>query len=141
VFFFTFHTQFYKIPFSGSYSALAILFTLLFPTIVLMGLLFGSFFKTRLMALIVFMVSAYPFFLVSGYAWPFQSLPQGLKYIALLLPSTPFFSAYTVCTKMGGSVSDINPQLLHMVLLASVYYILFRIRFGSIGKKLNCSTR
>jgi ABC-2 type transport system permease protein len=135
VFFFTFHSQFYKIPFSGSYSALAILFTLLFPTIVLMGLLFGSFFKTRLMALIVFMVSAYPFFLISGYAWPFQSLPQGLKYIALLLPSTPFFSAYTVCTKMGGTLNDVVPQLLQMVLLICGYYILFWIRITSIGKK------
>jgi ABC-2 type transport system permease protein len=132
VFFFTFHTQLYKVPFSGSYIALALLFTLLFPSILLIGLLLGSFFKTRLMSLIVFMVSAYPVFLVSGYAWPFQSLPIILRYVAELLPSTPFFSAYTVCTKMGGTISDIIPQIGQMILLACVYYILFLIRFNNM---------
>ncbi|HEX2959035.1 MAG TPA: ABC transporter permease [Chitinispirillaceae bacterium] len=135
VFFFTFHTQLYKVPFSGSFSALAVLFMLLFPSMVLMGLLFGSFFKTRLMALIVFMVTSYPVFLISGYAWPFQSIPQSLIYIAQLLPSTPFFSAYTVCTKMGGTINDIIPQIAHMILLASGYYILYWIRFNYMGKR------
>lgn len=134
VFFFTFHSHFYKVPFSGSYTALTILFMLLFPSMVLMGLLFGSFFKTRLMALIVFMVSAYPIFLVSGYAWPLQGLPQVLKYVAQLLPSTPFFSAYTVCTKMGGSISDVMPQILHMVLLATAYYVAYWVRFQYLGR-------
>lgn len=140
VFYLTFHTQLYKVPFSGSFGALTLLFSLLFPSMILVGLLFGSFFKTRLMALIVFMVSAYPVFLVSGYAWPFQSLPESLKYVAQLLPSTPFFSAYTICTKMGGSINDIRPQMLQMVLLASVYYILFWVRFNYLGKKMNCNT-
>lgn len=135
VFFFTFHTEFYKVPFSGSFSALTVLFLLLFPSMVLMGLLFGSFFKTRLMALIVFMVTAYPVFLVSGYAWPFQSIPQSLIYVAQLLPSTPFYSAYVVCTKMGGTINDIIPQILQMVLLFCIYYVLYWMRFICIGKK------
>jgi ABC-2 type transport system permease protein len=141
VFYFTFHTQLYKIPFSGSHGALALIFSLLFTSMILVGLLLGSFFKTRLMALIVFMVSAYPVFLVSGYAWPFQSLPECLQYAAQLLPSTPFFSAYSICTKMGGSINDILPQLLQMVLLACVYYILFLMRYYYMGKQHQVGNR
>jgi ABC-2 type transport system permease protein len=137
VFYFTFHAQLYKVPFFGSYTALSVLFMLLFPVIIIMGLFFGSFFKTRLMALIVLMVSAYPIFLVSGYAWPFQSLPPFLQYAAELLPSTPFFSAYTVCTKMGGALVEIIPQILHLIVLTAIYYVLYWIRFTFFLKEKN----
>ncbi|RBL90789.1 ABC transporter permease [Chitinophaga flava] len=31
-----------------------------------------------------------PFFLMCGYAWPFESMPKPLQWLSSLLPLTPF---------------------------------------------------
>lgn len=132
--FFTFQSHLYKIPFHGSYLALTILLTVTFISVIAMAHALASVFKTRLMALIVFMVSSYPLFLMSGYAWPLQSIPEYLQLIATLLPSTPLFDAYVVCTKMGGTIRDIIPQIIHIASLGIFYYVLFAIMLSKLKR-------
>lgn len=132
--FFTIHSSIYKVPFNGSYPALFILLTLLFISVIAMSLFFSTFFKSRFMALLVFMVSSYPLFLMSGYAWPLESLPPVLQKLTQIFPSTPFFQAYVVCTKMGGSLSDIKMQVVQISILGIIYYIFFAIRIGQLKR-------
>ncbi len=137
--FFTIHSSIYKVPFNGSYFTLFISLTLLFVSVIAMSLFFSTFFKSRFMALLVFMVSSYPLFLMSGYAWPLESLPPVLQKLTQIFPSTPFFQAYVVCTKMGGTLSDIKTQIIQISILSIIYYIFFAVRIGQL-KRSNLST-
>lgn len=133
--FFTIHSSIYKVPFNGSYFTLFIILTLLFVSVIAMSLFFSTFFKSRFMALLVFMVSSYPLFLMSGYAWPLESLPPVLQKLTQIFPSTPFFQAYVVCTKMGGTLSDIKMQIIQISFLAIIYYILFAARISQFKRR------
>ncbi|HEX3019140.1 MAG TPA: ABC transporter permease [Chitinispirillaceae bacterium] len=132
--FFTLHTRLYHVPLNGPYSGLILLCFLLFCSVIPMSLFLASFFKTRLMTLIVFMVSSYPIFFLSGYSWPFEGLPRYLQVISSFLPTTHFFKAYAVCTSMGCNTKEVFPEAFQIALLGLLYFVLFQLRLLVISK-------
>lgn len=70
-------------------------FTALFVfTITCLGMMLSLLFKSTTSALIVLMFYSMPTFLISGYSWPFFSLPIGLQIVGLLFPSTYYFDSF-----------------------------------------------
>lgn len=133
--FFTVHPMLYTVPLRGSAFALAVLLSIHLLSIIILALLLSSFFKTRFMALCVLMVTSYPIFLLSGYTWPFQSMNGFMQLIAQLLPSTPFFRSYLICTQMGGTLKSCCLQIAQMCLLAAMYCSLLILRVNSLKKR------
>jgi len=115
--YFTLYAWIYHIPISGSISAAVSLMLLHIASIILWSLLISSFFKTRLMALCIFVFTSYPLFLLSGFSWPLSLLPRYLFYFSQCLPSTPFINAFCTITQKNGSWADVLPQFIHMLIL------------------------
>lgn len=132
--FFTFHFQLYKLPFEGSIGALTILTSLQFTAIILIGMLAGTFFPSKLVTLVVLVFSSYPIFLLSGYSWPIQAFPVPLKIVAFLLPQTSYFQAFTIVTQEGGLLHDILPQIFHIIGCIIVLYAAFTVRISYLKK-------
>ncbi|WP_434978824.1 ABC transporter permease [Daejeonia sp. YH14] len=115
----------------GSYLSLAVLTWLFISVIIVLGMLIGSFFKTKLFAFQVLVFTSYPIFLITGYSMPYQSLPKLIRMCADILPTTPFLKAYISVVQAGGGISDNIPEIIHLIVLWLVFIILllFRLQY------------
>ena len=131
LFFYTVVFQVFQISFKGD-AWLVSLFTFFFLLSVIYFTIFlASFFKTQTGLMEVFAFSSYPIFLVSGYSWPLDSLPNVLQWLAKLVPLTPYYHAILRITRMGAEFRHVQGDLIHLVVLTliamSAAYI--RMRF------------
>ncbi|HWW40952.1 ABC transporter permease [Pedobacter sp.] len=124
-----------NIPMRGSGFQLGLLFFLLLLTLIPMAQFIGSLFKSQLICLQVMAFSTYPIFLITGYTWPYESLPLPLQWISSLLPTTPFIKIYTAIVQAGASITTDLGTLFHLILLWLLYSILAYYRIHIISKK------
>lgn len=130
----TVYYRIYSIPFNGSLTELMSLFLLHFCSMAVWSFFIASFFKNTVMALGTFLFTSYPVFLLSGYSWPEQCLPSFLRFFADILPSTPFFKAYTGLTRMECGMRDVSTYVTEMVILASIGLFLLILRLAYLRK-------
>jgi ABC-2 type transport system permease protein len=118
------------LPMRGSGFELGILLFVLLLTLVPMAQIIGSLFKSQLLCLQIMAFSTYPIFLITGYTWPFESLPLVVQWMSMLLPTTPFIKVYTAIVQSGASLSSMMGLMLHLLLLwlfySSICYMRFR---------------
>jgi ABC-2 type transport system permease protein len=100
-----------------------------------MGMFVGSFFKRRITVFSILGFTSYPFFLLSGCAWPEQQLSGALKLFAMLFPSTPFLRAIQSLTQRGNGLGSISGELLNLAVLILAYGAAYawRLRKSSLG--------
>ncbi len=99
------------------------------------GLFLGTFFRHRVAVFIILGFTSYPFFLISGYAWPVFQIPDYLEYFARLFPSTPFLKAGFKIGETGAPLTAGNLELLNFAVLIIVYSIGYIRRIRSMGRK------
>jgi len=135
-FFFTFNFSLFKINFLGSANALTLLTIVFLLTVIFWSIFISSFFRRKIVALQFLTLTSYPVFLISGYSWPMSSMSLWLQMLSNLLPSTPYFAAYTRITQMGAQLNNIIPELIHLSVLAVVGLIAAYFRMNKLFKKV-----
>lgn len=118
----------------GNYFDLAVVSALLIATIIVFGMLIGSFFKTKLFAFQVLVFSSYPIFLITGYSMPYQALPRFVQILSDMLPTSPFLKTYISIVQAGGSLSDNLNSVIHLVVLWIVFELLLILRIKYLVK-------
>ncbi|TCC84158.1 ABC transporter permease [Pedobacter hiemivivus] len=123
------------LPMRGSGFQLGVLLFVLLLTLIPMAQFIGSLFKSQLLCLQIMAFSTYPIFLITGYTWPFESLPLVVQWMSMLLPTTPFIKVYTAIVQSGASLASMMGPMLHLLLLwlfySSICYMRFRkLRFS-----------
>ncbi len=136
--FFTINFFVFKINFLGSANALAVLTLVFIIAVVSWTIFISSFFKRKIIALQFLTLSSYPVFLISGYSWPMNSMPVWLQVISNMMPSTPYYAAFTRITQMGAQFHNVELELMQLIGLAVLGFTAayFRIKF-LFGKKIN----
>ena len=138
------HTVNYKVlalPNLSSAGDLTILYILFITLVIIFGIVIGTFFKKELYALQTVAFTSYPFFLLSGYAWPLESLPLWLKGVSNLFPITPMQDAYLMLVVKGATLPMVAPQLLHMLLLIVGYGSILVVRLRYLQHQINTTNR
>lgn len=118
----------------GNYFDLAVVSALFIATIIVFGMLIGSFFKTKLFAFQVLVFSSYPIFLITGYSMPYQALPKFVQILSDALPTSPFLKTYISIVQAGGSLSDNLSSVIHLVVLWIVFELLLILRIKYLVK-------
>ena len=118
----------------GSYFDLAVISALFIATIIVFGMLIGSFFKTKLFAFQVLVFSSYPIFLITGYSMPYQALPKFVQMLSDTLPTSPFLKTYISIVQSGGSLADNLNSLIHLVILWIFFEFLLILRIKYLIK-------
>lgn len=118
----------------GNYFDLAVVSALFIATIIVFGMLIGSFFKTKLFAFQVLVFSSYPIFLITGYSMPYQALPRFVQILSDMLPTSPFLKTYISIVQAGGSLSDNLNSVIHLVVLWIVFELLLILRIKYLVK-------
>lgn len=134
-FFFIINFYVFKIPNRGEFIPLFIFTSLLILSVIYLSIFISSFFHRKIVSLQFLTLTSYPVFLISGYSWLYQSLPFYLKGLTNIIPSTPYFAAFTRITQMGAGLNDVLPELIHLTLLAIAGYVLAYFRINTIMRE------
>lgn len=130
LFFTTINFSVFGVEVRGNYLALGLIMALFIFSILIFGMLIGSFFKTKLFTFQVMVFSSYPIFLVTGYSMPYQALPKAVQWFSNILPTSPFLKIYISIVQMGGSLSDNLPSIIHLIILLLIFMILLLLRIN-----------
>ncbi len=111
------------IPLRGNLAALFTIALLFLMVVMVYTLLIASFSKKQIRVMELLAFTSYPLFLLSGYSWPVDAMPQPLQWLARLIPTTPMMDAVTKLCAEGtgwGPVSGDFRQLLFMLLISTL---------------------
>ncbi len=111
------------IPLRGNRFALFTIALLFLMVVMVYTLLIASFSKKQIRIMELLAFTSYPLFLLSGYSWPVDAMPQPLQGLARLIPTTPMMDAVTKLCSEGtgwGPVSGDFRQLLLMLLISTL---------------------
>jgi len=122
----------FNIQIRGDGLLLLILLLLAFWAAAGMGLFVGSFLRFRTTAFVVLGFTSYPFFLLSGYAWPEAQMALPLRILSRFLPTTPFLQGVNLLTQMENGWEVLWPQLLNLGGLGVLFSALAVWRFRAI---------
>ncbi len=108
----------------GNAWELALVTALFLFSLIPMGIFTGLLFRSQLLCTQLLAFSTYPIFLITGYTWPIQQLPEGLKMAGALLPITPFLQLYQGIVQQGAHIADRLPALYHLCILSCLYTLI-----------------
>lgn len=111
----------YGIPRLGSI-ATVLLFALPFVLAVSsLGLIASAVFRTPLAMQLAAAAVGLPFFFLAGFSWPPEAMPETVRLVARLLPSTAAIDGLVRVAQLGASLSEVAEPFLTLWALAGLY--------------------
>jgi len=86
-----------------------------------LGVLVAALFRKPLVVQLVFAPVGLPVFFLAGFAWPTETIPESIRLIAKLLPSTSAIDGLVKIGQLGASLSDVRGEFLTLWGLAAFY--------------------
>jgi ABC-2 type transport system permease protein len=136
-FFYVVTFDLFKINFIGSVSAVVVLTAIFLISAIFFCMLLSSFFKKKILSLQLLAFTSYPLFLVSGYSYPYYSMPKFLQWVSYCLPTTPYLNALVRITQLGADWNNIMPEFYHMLILMGVFGLITLVRMKMLFMKDN----
>lgn len=112
--------SYFGLPLRGNLGLLAGSAFLFVVGVLGLGILISSFTKTAAQAIEFSMLLAVPSFLVSGFTWPYFSMPLGIKVISRILPLSYFLEASRSVMIMGNGLEVVGSKLFILSLFAII---------------------
>ncbi|RKD24491.1 hypothetical protein BEP19_08895 [Ammoniphilus oxalaticus] len=113
-------TQVFQVPFAGVIWLLIPLAVAYMLSLIGFSFLVASVSQTKLQATQLTMLLVYPSFFLSGFSWPFTSMPQWVSAIGKMLPISPFLHGIRELAIKGNPWSFIVADVTRLALFASV---------------------
>jgi ABC-2 type transport system permease protein len=86
-----------------------------------LGMLLASLFRTPLTAQLSVAAVGLPFLMMSGFTWPVEMMPDGIRLLAKFVPSTSAIIGFVELSQLGAPLSFVRPQLLTLIGLGLAY--------------------
>lgn len=116
--------QVYDFPRIGAwYKLFAIALPFLISATAL-GFMIAALFPRREQVIFFLIVLGMPFFFVTGFVWPAESIPDVIYRAALLVPSTSAINAFIAVDQMKADVTQIKDTIVFQLGLALVYMLI-----------------
>ncbi len=100
-----------------------------------LGTLVSSFSRTAADASRIVMAIAVPAFVLSGFTWPLEAMPQILAQVVKWLPQTGFFQGVIFLTMKDASWAYMSQYYFQFLLFALVAYALTAVIFRLVPQK------
>ena len=100
----------------------------------LMAQAMGYWFKNGFTAVVLFVAVGLPIFFLVGAAWPMESIPPLLQYLAKCIPSSTAIDGIVRINQMGASLHGVIHNWLVLWLLTAVYFVLAVLPRCLLGK-------
>ena len=88
------------------------------------GIFLGGLFSSREIATPVILFTSLPLVFSAGFVWPIEALPQIIKDLSMLFPSTPAIQGFLKLNQMGASFDMVLDHYKVLSIQAGIYFIL-----------------
>ena len=120
----------FGVPLVGSLRLLYALAFLFIAANLALGLFFSTLAKTQQQAMQMSFFFLLPNILLSGFMFPFQSMPRPAQFIAQGLPLTHFLRIVRGITLKGAGFADVGQELLWLSGIFTLLVVLTSLRFN-----------
>ncbi|UXT97945.1 ABC transporter permease [Agrobacterium tumefaciens] len=100
-----------------------------------LGIVIAKLFRSPIVVQMVAAAVGMPFMFLAGFSWPGEAIPEPLRTIALVIPSTSAIHAIVNVSQLGASLADVRAQLLILGSLAAIYFSLAVLLEASEAKR------
>jgi ABC-2 type transport system permease protein len=111
----------YDVPRLGSVGAILLLAVPFVLSVAGLGMVVAAIFRSSLAVQLALAAVGLPFFFLSGFSWPSEAIPEAVRLISLLVPSSSAIDAFVSVSQLGASLAEMRPQFLTLWALAAVY--------------------
>ena len=100
-------------------------------SIILFAISLSVFARDRDAILLVLLMTSIPFVMMAGFIWPHFMMPEWVKLLSYLIPSTPGVTGFLYIRQMGADVSDIMFMYVNLWIQVFIYFItaLFAVKW------------
>lgn len=120
----------FDVPLVGSLRLLYALAFVFIAANLALGLFFSTLAKTQQQAMQMSFFFLLPNILLSGFMFPFESMPRPAQLIAQALPLTHFLRIVRGVTLKGASFADVSQELVWLTCIFTVLVLLTSLRFN-----------
>jgi ABC-2 type transport system permease protein len=120
----------FDVPLSGSLQLLYALSFLFIAANLALGLFFSTLAKTQQQAMQMSFFFLLPNILLSGFMFPFESMPRPAQLISQGLPLTHFLRIVRGITLKGAGFADVGQELVWLGAIFAVLVVLTSLRFN-----------
>ena len=121
-YYFVFVPRYYGYYVPGSLGAVALLTVPFLLATTFLGLAVRALFRRRETAMQVILFTSLPLVFLCGFAWPVEALPEWLRAVSALVPSTSAIPAYLRLTRMGAGLADVARESAVLWSLSAIYF-------------------
>jgi len=119
----------FGVPFVGSVGLLYLLTFLFIAANLALGLVFSTLARTQQQAMQMSFFFLLPNILLSGFAFPFEGMPEPAQWLAQALPLTHFLRIVRGIALKGSTLSDVIPEVIWLTGILIVFVGLASLRF------------
>jgi len=120
----------FGVPFLGSPPLLYALSFMFIAANLALGLFFSTIAKTQQQAMQMSFFFLLPNILLSGFMFPFESMPRPAQWLSLALPLTHFLRIVRGITLKGSGFADAAPELVWLSGILGVLVLVASLRFS-----------
>lgn len=111
----------YGIPRLGSLWAVIMISLPFVLAVGALGIAISRLVRSSLAVQLVFAAAGLPFLFLAGFSWPTEAIPEPLKTLTILLPSTTAINGIVEVSQLGAPLSIMRLPLATLWILAAVY--------------------
>lgn len=120
MYFFGFVFWWQDYPRGGNLLGTIVLTVLYAYALAALGILIGTFFRTRERSIQLLVATSMPILFLSGLSWPSSALPVPLQAASWLLPSTAAIQGFIATNQMGATLHEVRTEVAALAGLAMV---------------------
>ncbi|MBB3696082.1 ABC transporter permease [Flammeovirga yaeyamensis] len=127
----------FKLPMPSNYGVLLILTSVFILSLTCLGILVSWLLPSQLKATEVLMVISTPSFILSGFTWPLEAMPEWIQHISSVIPLTHFLHALRKVLHFNADMQSVLPDIQNMLVITlfSAIVMLFLL-FKKLKKKV-----
>lgn len=120
MYFFGFVFWWQDYPRGGNLLGTIVLTVLYSYAVAALGILIGTFFRTRERSIQLLVATSMPIMFLSGLSWPTSAIPVPLQAVSWLFPSTAAIQGFIATNQLGASLQEVRTELAALLGLSVV---------------------
>lgn len=124
LFYLFFIFRIYDLPSDGDLVTVIVFLVPFVLAVVYLGFSLSTLFRYREHSIPALIYTSVPAVFLAGFAWPIESVPIGLRQLALLLPSTTGVAGFLRLNQMGATLHDVRFEWFVLWGLCVFYFLL-----------------
>lgn len=117
------HYKIFNYPMNGTIGAIILFLAIYLFSCILFALAISTIFRRRESSLMFLLWSSIPLLMMSGVSYPHEAMPEWLRYLSNIFPSTFGTMGFVKIATKGASIYEVLPEIRSLTILIVIYLV------------------